>query len=52
MITHFYIIMYRASERAVVSCLGGVSVKKTTENKYSILSLLARDIRGIYGDYM
>ena len=30
----------------------GVSVKKTTENKYLILILLARDIKGIYGDYI
>jgi hypothetical protein len=29
----------------------GVSVKKTTENKYLILILLAGDIKGIYGDY-
>ena len=30
----------------------GFSVKKTTENKYLILVLLAGDIKGIYGDYI
>jgi hypothetical protein len=30
----------------------GVSIKKTTENKYLILILLAGDIKGIYGDYI
>ena len=30
----------------------GVSVKKTIENKYLILILLATDIKGIYGDYI
>ena len=30
----------------------GVNVKKTTENKYLILVLLAEDIKGIYGDYI
>ena len=30
----------------------GVNVKKTTENKYLILVLLAGDIKGIYGDYI
>ena len=30
----------------------GVSVKKTTENKYLILILLVGDIKDIYGDYI
>ena len=30
----------------------GVNVKNTTENKYLILVLLTRDIRGIYGNYI
>ena len=48
--------MCRASGRAVTGCRGlsglGVSVKKTTVNKYLILTPLAGDINGIYVEYI